>query len=251
MEVLCAGADETEVWVPSQVAPLVRFANRVRAIASTGLDLLGIPDREPPAALLDCLSGYDSIVSWYGTKRPEFRAAVERFPFRFLEALPPGECSVHAADSYLRQAGGGPEPAIPRIRCHRFAGGYAVIHPFSGSPRKNWPLDRFRELAHALSARMPVHWCAGPEEALDRAMRFDDLYDLACWFGGAQLYIGNDSGVTHLAAAIGVPVVAVFGPTDPRVWAPRGDRVRVVTGEPIETVPVTAVWEAVVSLGVA
>ncbi len=43
-----------------------------------------------------------------------------------------------------------------------------------------------------------------------------------------RLYVGNDSGVTHLAAALGVPAVAIFGPTDPRVWAPRGPAVRVV-----------------------
>ncbi|HNT87980.1 MAG TPA: glycosyltransferase family 9 protein, partial [Candidatus Hydrogenedentes bacterium] len=49
---------------------------------------------------------------------------------------------------------------------------------------------------------------------------------------GARLYIGNDSGITHLAAAVGCPTVAVFGPTDPTVWAPRGARVHVVAGDP-------------------
>ena len=46
-----------------------------------------------------------------------------------------------------------------------------------------------------------------------------------------RLYIGNDSGLTHLAAAVGEPeVLALFGPTDPRVWAPLGPRVRTLTG---------------------
>jgi len=57
--------------------------------------------------------------------------------------------------------------------------------------------------------------------------RIDDLYELAQWLAGARLYIGNDSGVTHLAAAVGIPVLALFGPTDPAVWAPRGANVRV------------------------
>jgi len=254
MESLCAGAARTEVWVASQNAPLVRFASHVRAIASTGLDLLGIPDREAPAALLDHLASFGSIVSWYGAKRPEFRAAVANLPFRFLDALPPGEPAVHAADFYLRQAGGGPEPATPRIACPAAADGYAVIHPFSGSRRKNWPLERFRELARRLSACMPVHWCAGPEDALDGAVRIENLYELARWLAGARLYIGNDSGITHLAAAAGAPVVALFGPSDPHVWAPRGPRVRVLAtlrpGDPIEDIPLTTVWEAGVSLGV-
>jgi ADP-heptose:LPS heptosyltransferase len=105
---------------------------------------------------------------------------------------------------------------------------FAVIHPFSGSPRKNWPLDNFRRLARGLERRMPVRWCAGPEDPpLPDAHRLDDLYELACWLAQASLYIGNDSGITHLAAAVGTPVLAIFGPTDPAVWAPRGPHVRI------------------------
>jgi ADP-heptose:LPS heptosyltransferase len=105
---------------------------------------------------------------------------------------------------------------------------YAVIHPFSGSPRKNWPLEKFRALAGKLEPVMPVRWCAGEEDPpLPDAVRIDDLYELACWLAKARLYIGNDSGITHLAAAVGTPVLALFGPTDPDVWAPRGQHVRV------------------------
>ena len=53
----------------------------------------------------------------------------------------------------------------------------------------------------------------------------EDLYELACWLRSARVYIGNDSGIAHLAAAVGTPVIALFGPTDPDVWAPRGSRV--------------------------
>jgi ADP-heptose:LPS heptosyltransferase len=77
---------------------------------------------------------------------------------------------------------------------------------------------------------MPVAWCAGPEEHLEGAVRIENLYELAGWLRSARIYIGNDSGITHLAAAAGAKVVAIFGPSDPDVWAPRGDRVRVVAG---------------------
>ncbi len=247
----------TEVWVASQNVPLVRFADCVRGIASSGLDLLGIPGREPPARLLESLAGFDSIVSWYGANRPEFRAAVAGLPFEFLSALPTatGDARVHAADFYLRQVGGGNEPGVPRIPCPSTPGGFAAIHPFSGSARKNWPLERYRELERVLEARLRVRWCAGSEEALENAVRIDDLYELACWLAGASVYIGNDSGITHLAAAAGAPVVALFGPTDPAVWAPRGPWVRVVAtarpGEPIGNLTLAAVLEAIVWLGVA
>lgn len=219
-------ADTTEVWVASANVPLIRFADRVRSIASTGLDLLGIPDRDGPPRVLETLAGFDSIVSWYGTNRPEFRGAVAGLPFRFLDALPnrPG---VHAADFFLRQVGQECGAAVPRIECPRVErGSFVAIHPFSGSAKKNWPLDRFRELARRLD--LPVRWSAGPEETLADAVRFDNLYELACWLSSARLYIGNDSGITHLAAAVGTPVIALFGPTDPAIWAPRGASVSVL-----------------------
>ena len=77
---------------------------------------------------------------------------------------------------------------------------------------------------------------AGPEEVLDDAVRFDDLYELACWLSTARVYIGNDSGITHLAAAVGVPVVAIFLTTDPAIWAPRGPRVIVLRNPTVDDV---------------
>jgi hypothetical protein len=220
-----------EVWVRTPNVPLVRFADRVRSIDSTGLDLLGVA--APPAALLDELRGFDSIVSWYGANRPEFRGLTQSLglPCVFLPALPPDDATVHATDFYLGQVREWCEiqgDAIPRIPCQVARGNFAAIHPFSGSARKNWPLEKFRQVAHGLERIMPVRWCAGPEDPpLAGAVRIDDLYDLACWLASARLYIGNDSGVTHLAAAVGTPVLALFGPTGPAVWAPRGPNVRV------------------------
>jgi lipopolysaccharide heptosyltransferase III len=227
----CLRADYTEAWVPSPVVPLIRFADRARSIASTGLDLLGLEGVEPPPKLIESLRGFDSIYSWYGSNRAEFRECVRalELPVTFLDALPPPESPLHAADHFLREAGCSGPPAVPRIPVPaQQRGDFAVIHPFSGSVRKNWPLDRFRELARGMP--LPVQWCAGPSEALEDAVRFDDLYELACWLATARLYIGNDSGITHLAAAIGTPVVALFGPADPAIWAPRGPRVQIVKG---------------------
>jgi heptosyltransferase III len=217
-----------------------------RSIASTGIDLLGLPGVEPPPGLIAKLRSFDSIVSWYGANRAEFREQVREIglPFRFLDALPEPGAKIHAADFFLRQTGG-EGVAVPRIECEAGPrGDLAVIHPFSGSARKNWPLNRFRELAARLA--LPVRWCAGPAEAMENAVRFENLYDLACWIASARVYIGNDSGITHLAAAVGTPVVAIFGPTDPVVWAPRGERASVVSGASLEAVSVDAALEAVV-----
>lgn len=226
----CLRCEYLEVWAAAANVPLVRFAP-ARAISATGIDLLGVT--EPPARLLEELRSFDSIVSWYGANRPEFRDLVQRLklPFTFLPALPPGGTGMHATDFYLEQVSalaGCAGDGVPRIACGTGRGDFAVIHPFSGSPTKNWPLAKYRCLAHNLERAMPVRWCAGPDDPpLEGAVRIDNLYELACWLARARLYIGNDSGITHLAAAVGTPVLALFGPTDPEVWAPRGPNVRI------------------------
>lgn len=236
-------AEYTEVWVPSAVVPLIRFA-KAHAIASTGIDLLGLPGLEPPAGLIARLRSFDSIVSWYGANRAEFREHIQLLglPFQFLDALPKPGGQIHAADFFLGQVGGD-GAAVPAIECEGIASAdFAVIHPFSGSASKNWPLERFREAAARLS--VPVRWCAGPEEPLADAVRFDNLYELAGWLASARVYVGNDSGITHLAAAVGTPVVGIFGPTDPAVWRPRGARVSVLSGARWDEIQVDKVVDA-------
>lgn len=231
----------SEIWVRSEIVPLAPVAARACSIASTGLDLLGIPGVDPPA-LLDRLRSFEQIVSWYGTNRAEFRGETARLqlPFRFFEALPPAATGIHAADFYLAQVGGA-GPAVPRLEMpDAMPHGAAVLHPFSGSPRKNWPLERFEQLAEALRNEMPVEWAAGANW-----VRCDDLRELARWIAGARLFVGNDSGITHLAAAVGAPTVALFGPTDPRVWAPRGSKVRVVAAPTVEEIDLKATLRAI------
>jgi ADP-heptose:LPS heptosyltransferase len=114
--------------------------------------------------------------------------------------------------------------------------GATLIHPGSGSPGKNWPLERFAAMARRLSSLgHRVTWIRGPAEAglpseawpgpvIDRP----SLPALAATLAESRLFIGNDSGVSHLAAAVGAPCVVLFGPTDPSLWAPDGSRVRVL-----------------------
>jgi len=206
-----ARAAYTEVWAPRVVLPLIRFADRTRAIADTGLDLVGVVEN----ASVPPLETFDSIYSWYGTNRPEFRDAVRHLPFKFFPALPPGTLDIPSI----------PLPYAPQAD-------FAVIHPFASSPKKTWPLKNFRALAARLDP--PVKWCAGPEEPLDDAVRIENLYDLGRWLATARVYIGNDSGIAHLAAAVGTPVIAIFLSTDPRIWAPRGPHVAVLRNPTVD-----------------
>jgi hypothetical protein len=228
--------DSGEIWCAAANRDLVAHLAPTRAIEGSGLDLLELPGAAVPEALIDRLKSFDETVSWYGTARAEFHDALARLgvPARFLPALPHDAGPVHAVDFYLEQVGAAPG-AVPRIPATPVDGSYAVIHPFSGSPKKNWPLEQFQEAARLLGPHLQVKWCAGPEEPLHHAHRFHRLADLASFLAGASVYIGNDSGPSHLAAAVGAPVVSMFGPTDPRVWAPRG-RAPVIT-LPFESSP--------------
>ncbi len=221
--------DYTEIWAPTPVVPLIDFADRVSALSSTGLDMVSLGDRPMDPVLRDRLQTFDEIVSWYGTNRDEFRSAMKELsvPCKFHQALPSPAGTVHATDFFCAQVGA-PAGEIPRIRLNSapVARKTIVIHPFSGSASKNWPLACFREVATALA--IEVEWLAGPEETLAEAHRFDSLRYVAEWLSGARLYLGNDSGITHLAAAVGVPVVVLFRTTSADVWAPRGNCVTVV-----------------------
>ena len=121
-----------------------------------------------------------------------------------------------------------------------------ILHPGSGSKKKVWPLDRFRDLLVYLqrNVRSEILVILGPAEGAEVRKVFEvgstgipvlakglSLVQLASVMEGCRLFVGNDSGVSHLAAALGIPTLAIFGPTDPKVWSPRGERVVVVRQE--------------------
>lgn len=122
------------------------------------------------------------------------------------------------------------------------AGRPVLVHPGSGGRRKIWPLAKWWGLIRLLriEKRLPVLMILGPaDDHLDglagasrelgvRLIVDQGLCRLSAFLAEGRLYVGNDSGVSHLAAAVGVPSVIFFGPTDPRVWAPRGTNVRIV-----------------------
>lgn len=254
LEHLCRGV-EAEIWAPGRNLPLLKHIAPARSFTEVQVDLLEI---DPPARLIERLKSFDEVVSWYGAAREGFRAALEAtgVRVRLLKAVPSQDAGCHAVDFYLQQVGAeteGQTESVPRIPV-RWGGGadaeYIAIHPFSGSASKNWPLDLFRRVAQQLEAEtgLGVEWCAGEEEELQEARRFEKLEDVAGWLSRAALYLGNDSGISHLAAACGVRSVMIFRASDPRVWAPRGTGVRVLV-RPEATDVVEACLELLGALG--
>jgi heptosyltransferase-3 len=244
-----ATAAYAEIWTPETNLPLVRFAGAKRSIISSGLDRLGLM---PADDVIARLRRFDSIVSWYGTNRPEFRQLVADagLPFEFHPALPPEGTGVHAVDHYCAQVGA-PPGAIPHIdvgpvELHNSV----VLHPFASREDKRWPGGADFSLPKRGYRRVSLVKLRGPEEHLPGAIYIPDLFELARFLAGARAYIGNDSGITHLAAAVGIPTIALFGPTDPAVWSPRGKKVKVIQATTMAEIPPEAVIAALSEFGI-
>ena len=146
-----------------------------------------------------------------------------------------------------------------RLRARGLRGRPVAVHPGSGSPSKNWPVDRFVEIIRRLlSKKTEVVAVLGEADVAEAAVLARELPDLpvlegltlvelAATLAECGAYLGNDSGITHLAAAVGLPVTALFGPSDADVWAPRGRGgakvLRAPEGE-LERLAVAEVWKA-------
>ena len=130
----------------------------------------------------------------------------------------------------------GPEDLRLRPRPARPGEGPVVLHPGAGSVARRWPVDRWAAVGRALAAAgHPVvvtgsadeasacaQVAAGVPGAQDRCGRLD-LDGLATAVGDARLVLSGDTGTAHLATALGVPSVTLFGPTPPRWWGPALD----------------------------
>jgi heptosyltransferase-3 len=136
---------------------------------------------------------------------------------------------------------------------------YAVIHPMAKGVGKTWPAERFLAVARhvAEELRLEPVIIAGDGEDLSafspyRALVGAPLAEVKSLMAGASLFVGNDSGPAHMAAAFGVPVVVIFGGSDPAVWAPwKTASETIIARGPIEAVSVDQVLAAVAKLKVA
>ena len=117
-----------------------------------------------------------------------------------------------------------------------------AIHPGSGNPKKNWSPSHFAGIADWAGGRAKVLLISGPAQDGVEEVRGNlkkvtpliaenlSLLQLAAILKRCTAYLGNDSGISHLASSLGLATVALFGPTNPEVWGPRGVSVRIVLG---------------------
>lgn len=154
---------------------------------------------------------------------------------------------------------GVPRMEIPRARLFAPAAPsekpYAVFHALASAASKSWPADRFLAIARSLQHMEPV-FIGGPGDDLTPFREFrtevnHSLRDTLALVQSASLFIGNDSGPAHIAAAFNIPLVVLFGESDPVIWAPwRAHAQTLVANGPMDRIQTTQVRDAIESLGV-
>ena len=189
---------------------------------------------EPSEKLRTALTPYDRVVVWMKDGDGMITGAIRDCvvgDVRCFAGVPPPSWQGHASGYFLDCLG---EAGVNNFRLglSPTSGPDIFMQPGSGSGAKNWPMNNFEALSIALMVQgYGVGWCLGPaEESIAvpegvEELREVDLVTVGGMLAGARCFVGNDSGLGHVAVAVGCPVVSVFGPTNPVVWAPWGARV--------------------------
>ncbi|GAB4330981.1 MAG: hypothetical protein Kow0099_01990 [Candidatus Abyssubacteria bacterium] len=220
---------EREVAFFSSFDAVVAYVSDTGGIFARNLERMGIENRLvcppfPPEGRRIHVGRYlaESILPILGGPLPP----VVGFPFHFTRE------EIRRAESLLECVRRSARPIL-------------AVHPGSGSRKKCWPAERFDRLVDFLRMEVGVEivMMLGPaDERLAGGFRSLasqhgflvlerlSLRSLAAVLSLCDAYVGNDSGATHLAARVGIPTIAIFGPTDPAVWAPAGPNVQVLAG---------------------
>ena len=203
------------------------------------------------------LSKYQFIILFSFSKDWEKQFKLYNLKVYRLSPRPPKNLSLHVADFIINALKEKKliinNPIINELILHKKNKCYnnnsfkqlkstIIIHPGSGSSFKNWPFDCFISLAKRLRQNKKlVKWMIGPaekdyedllikgEELEKNVLNVDKLEDVFNALENAKYFVGNDSGISHVAALTGLKTIVIFGPSDYRRWAPVGTKVKIIS----------------------
>jgi len=264
----------------TELATAAGLADRTRSLEDAGLAPFFAPGAALDEKWCDYLAGFDVVISYLYDPDGFFAGNLERAgvktlltgPFRPDERAPFVPAAVQLARPLERFALYLEDPAIqldyggaersplpapsdrPRV----------AIHPGSGSASKNWSFESWAEILERLAAEcggLDLVVTSGEAESsvIDQFLALLEarglehshlsgrsLTELGALYAGTDLYLGHDSGISHLAASTGIEGLLLFGPTNPAIWGPSSARVtRVLSPDrSLGGITVDGVWEA-------
>ncbi len=259
------------------IADLARVAGLVDHVASlhgAGIARFFALRPEIPDSQRAHMRSFELVFNFFHDPEETVHINLETAGAQQVISASPLVADLHAVDHFLKplerlaiyEAGAIPALPLPeadlaagRARLAALTRGRPawILHPGSGSPKKNWPPGQFIEIArrlHAAREFAPVFLTgeadAEAREGLQRNApdlpQLDGLplREAAQVLAAAAGYLGNDSGISHLAAALGTRTVALFGPSRADRWAPRGPHVTVVQAPDgqLDRLSVASVW---------
>lgn len=240
------------------------FTDEARSIEDIGIHSLYNPAGDLHEYTVRFLRGFDHIVSFLGGCSEivsERLAEASKCKVIAIDPQPSPRLATHIVGHWVEQLHGyglsveapsGNDLQIPdrrelreqlRLRFTTSGNRIVLCHPGSGGLEKCCPHDVFERIVGELMARgSSVAWMIGPDEmerfGIAYAERLEQfapvLYEesvavAADLAAGADVFIGNDAGMTHVAALCGVKTIALFGPTDPTIWHPLGPHCTVMS----------------------
>lgn len=258
------------------LALLAGAAHRVRPLGHAGLARFFVPGAALDPEWSDYFANCDVVVSFLHDPDGYFRgnlarAGVKTF-FQGIWKVSGDPRDGHAAEQLAKVCENlalwleDPAPVIraPRPRDDRRG---IAVHPGSGSIAKTWPFACWADAGASLTGFLPPGEfleviCGEAEETwIDelllewrglpvRVHRHRPLAELSTLLGDCRAYLGHDTGISHLAAACGVPSLVLFGSTAPEVWAPRNANVTVLraSGGALDHLGVVTVMDAMAGI---
>lgn len=219
---------------PAALTPLALLTGAVDVVADTA----------PLAPVDPSLAAPDLAVNLHG-RGPQSTAVLRATrPHRLIAYGVTAEWrdDEREVDRWCRLLAASGVPADPDdldLAVPRAPNGLVIVHPGSASPARRWPPDRWGAVTRGLAAAGEQVVVTGGRDEVPLAAAVADLaglpatavragqtslLDLTAMVAGARLLVSGDTGVGHLATAVGTPSVLVFGPTSPEVWGPPADR---------------------------
>ena len=252
-----AGNCKVDLLARSEYSDIAPCSVRTQSLERFEVRRLFVPEASANTRVKNFFDNYAQVYSWTGNGQATFEqqlklvctGSVDVFPFR------PRDRRTHQTDHYLsclscNQSSPVP-PVMVRREFTRWSDEFWRIHelqnrpvlalaPGSGARQKNWPAASFQSVAQWWHRTMrgavlvvlgPVEDERGGYECLlhdAEVVHGQRLGHVAALLSKCDVYVGNDSGITHLAGAVGVSTLSLFGPSDPRQWAPRGRDVHIL-----------------------